>query len=56
MTTTTIRITNPNDATALQQIAESINTENLQFLAELSKKIGINDKIKKNKTLIKFYL
>lgn len=56
MTTTTIRITNPNDAAPLQQIAESISSENLLFLAELSKKIGINEKIKKNKTLIKFYL
>lgn len=56
MKLTQIRITNDADAAALQQIAESINTENLQFLAELSKKIGINDKIKKNKTLIKFYL
>lgn len=41
---------------SLTSLAQNISKENLAFLAELSKRNGINSKIEKNKNMIKNFL
>jgi hypothetical protein len=38
---------------ALNTLVKNLNKENLSFIAELSKKKDINERLRKNKTLIK---
>ena len=38
---------------ALQTLADNVDVDNLQFLADLSRKKGINEKLRANKTMIK---
>lgn len=55
--------TQANDATemmtikkSLQTLAKNVTKENLKFLAELSEKPGINEKLQENKGKINFFL
>ncbi len=55
-----IKSENPVDqaiiTASLQQLADTLSRENLQFLAEMSKKPNINEKLESKKNLIKTFL
>ena len=55
-----VNTTNPIEAAnikmSLEKLSKNINKSNLTFLAELSEKKGINEKIESKKTMLKTFL